>query len=54
MGNTFFIDIIAYLETIDPLFILLAEIILSYVMVLLIFKYFGKEGLYTYITIFSC
>ena len=50
MGNTFFIDIIAYLETIDPLFILLAEIILSYVMVLLIFKYFGKEGLYTYIT----
>lgn len=50
MGNAFFIDLISYLETVNPLFILAAEIITSYAMVLLIFKYLGKEGLYSYIT----
>ncbi len=50
MGNAFFIDMVSYLETVNPLFILAAEIIIAYAMVLIIFKYFGKEGLYSYIT----
>ncbi len=50
MGNALFLDLLSYLQTVDTIYIALAELVLVYSVVLLMFKFFGKEGIYVYVT----
>ena len=49
MGNALFLDLLSYLQTVDTLYIAIAELVLVYSVVLLMFKFFGKEGIYVYV-----
>lgn len=51
MGNTFLLDLLSYFETINPIYTALLEIIVVYSTVLLMFRFFGKEGMYIYVAI---
>ncbi len=51
MGNALFLDLLTYLNSVNPVYIALLELILVYSTVLLMFKLFGKEGLFVYVAI---
>ena len=50
MGNAFFITLIEMLNQISPLWIAGIEFFAAYGAVLLMFRFFGKEGLFVYVT----
>ena len=50
MGNAFFLTLIETLNQISPVWIVVMEFFAAYGTVLLLFRFFGKEGLFVYVT----
>ena len=51
MGNAFFITLIETLNQISPMWVAVMEFFAAYGALLLLFRFFGKEGLFAYVAI---